>query len=371
MHKRRNIETARQLVGVQTYAQNTPLVQRARLLAWGALGLLVALAMIGVGGVGAALAATLQSPSGVTIDHVSVFRNLIETGDMLYVFEANISFTSDNYPSEAPASDSVIYRLYDEDGTTLKSSDSAYVYPLFETNGYGMNYGSFYFSASDNAPGWGDEVVINVYCTPGFFDPAVPVDYICTLSDYTTATSPDVNQAELYNYVLLAADRLTTEFDDTGVVMTTSSDSGIVLSPYGELYFTGAITGLSALCPDLYFIQVLIPEIMEVDPYDMSLGSDIHARIDGGDMDQGMDALGVALGVDGMVAAVLVFVLLSVGACVWTIRKGWGIEPGLGISTFIGIGGAFVIGDAMFTGLMVVSLLAIMGIAYLGPYKRA
>ena len=56
-------------------------------------------------------AATLESPEDVAIAHVNVFRDLAEDGDLCIFFEGTISFPSDNYPSEAPASESVILRL--------------------------------------------------------------------------------------------------------------------------------------------------------------------------------------------------------------------------------------------------------------------
>jgi hypothetical protein len=328
--------------------------------------LLVTSMMIGV----AIPAYAIDPPDNKSLQSVEVFRNLAEDGDMLMVFHWNWEFSvngTDQFPS-VPASDSIMYRFYDTDGTTLLATGRPYVFSTIETNGYGNNVGSFYFNAAANRT-WGEAYVLNIYGTPGFFSPAETFSYTLTTSDYTTQTTQAANRAELYNHIMLLCDRFNSLFD---VELKTSSDSGVVLSSYGELFFSGAIGGLQTLCPQLFFIQVYIPEIMEVDPYDLSLQTTYTERLTGTDLENGFERLGAFMGgMSGSLAAGLWFFVVIMAVCIFTLRKGWPIELGMGASVIIGIFAAILLGDVMFTLVMIGSLVAGLGIFYLLTFKRS
>lgn len=311
-------------------------------------------------------ALALVLPESIAVNDARVFRHLAQENDSLYVFERTLSWASDNYPSESPASDSILFRLYDTDNTTLKATATPYVFSFWTgVNGYGKGVDAFYFSASDNAPAWGAEAKINIYGLPAFFDPPQTATYTLTAGDYTSANTQVENREELYNYILLLADRLETNYPDDGITLKTSSDSGIVLSTYGELYFRGAIEGLQNLCPDLFFIQVYIPEMMPVEPYDMSLQTTYTDRLDDTDMERGFDRLGDVLGITGIAVTAGVFFVLVLALCIYCVKKDYGLEAGIGGSSLIGILSALVIGDLLFTLLMVATLLAGIGLVYL------
>jgi len=329
--------------------------------------ILTLLACLSISGV--AYAVFLESPSSITIDDVRVYRNLAETGDSLYVFQHEEAFTSDNYPV-TPASDSFLFRLYGADNIT-KATVSPYVYPYFETNGYGSGVSSFYFGASDNAPVWGSAVRIEVVPSPAFFDSVDSVSYVITPTDYTSSTSQEANRSELENFVFLLCDRLEAIYTDTSVVLKTTSDSGIVLSAYGELYFRGAIEGIQALCPDLFFIQVYIPERMSVVEYDMSLMDTYTDRLDDTDLGEGFENIGDMIGVSGSLTAALIFFGISLALCIWTSKKGYSVELGILGSAILGIMAAIIIGDIIFVLLMCAALLAVIGIMYMVVLKRA
>ena len=318
--------------------------------------------------------AYLLNPSSVSVPDVKVFRNLAEVGDSLYVFEYAINIPSDNY-SSTPASDSFLFRLYDVDGVTLKSSTQPYVYPFLGSNGYDMGVSAFYFGASDNASAWDAAVKMNIQGLPFYYSPAVPnvtyTFYTLTTDDYVTANTSEENRSLLKDYILLLCDRLTSNYAATGVILKTSSDSGIVLSNYGENYFRGAIPGIQDLCPGLFYIQVYVPGKMDVVPYDSSVSENYSARLTGTDMGEGFTRIGEALGTSQIFGAAIVFLGLCLAVCIWTIRKDWGIEPGIGVSILIGIFFALIIGDLLFTLLMIASLLAAMGIVYMFILKRA
>lgn len=315
-------------------------------------------------------AIAVEPPESIEISNVQVYRNLAETGDFLVVFHYDMPYTSDNY-SDTPASETIMLRLFDTDNTTLLQGGVPYVNPFFESNGYGDGVGSFYFGADYSPPTWEDACVVNIYGSPAFFDPAISQSYTLTESDYTTANTTAANQEELKDYVLLECDKLASDYADTGVILKATSDAGIVLSPYGELYFRGAIPGLQNLCPDLFFIQSIVPEQMVVVPYDMSLGETYAARLESDDLGEGFTNAGALIGVSGSVFAAILTFGISFVLCLWTTRKGWGTEIGMLGSALIIIAMALLVGDIVFTILMIISLVAAMGLVYLVLLKRA
>src|SRR3990172_639616 len=112
--------------------------------------------------------AFLAAPTSVTVENRKLFRNLAETGDMLVVFHYRIAYTT--YP-DTPASNSIIFKLYDTDGATILSQAQPYNFSPFDTNGYGDGVASFYFEPQD-APGWGSGYFINILMTPAYYSPS-------------------------------------------------------------------------------------------------------------------------------------------------------------------------------------------------------
>ena len=316
----------------------------------------------------AAPAYAIDPPDSISIHSQHVYRNLAETGDMLVVFNWNWSY-SDNYTGIThPASETVMLRLYDTDGSTILATSTPYVFSPIETYGYGNNVGAFYFSAADNVT-WGQAYTINIQGAPAFFSGNATYNQTLTPSDYTLETTQEANRNELYAYVMLLCDRFNTLYD---IELKTSSDSGVVLSSYGELLFRGAVDGLQTLCPQLFFIQVYIPETMEVQAYDTSLGTTYTNRLSGTDLENGFERLGNLMGgMSSSLAAGLLFLVGIMALCIVVARKGWPVELGIGGGILVGIVAALIVGDVMFTIVMIGSLVAAIGIFYLLTFKRS
>lgn len=331
------------------------------------LSLILIAAAIGLLPMGNVYAIT--APESVSISRVDVYRNLAETGDVAIFFHYDMPYASDNY-TDTPASETILFRLYDTDGTTLLQAGSPYVNPFFGSNGYGEGTGAFYFSANESYT-WEATTSINIYGLPAFFSENVTQTYTLTSTDYVTETTQDANRALLKSYILLECDKLAAAYADTGIILKTTSDSGIVLSPYGEVYFKGVVNGLQNLCPELFFIQAVIPETMDVNPYDMSQGTIYTGRLAGDDLGEGFDNIGSLIGVGGGTAAAIIVFLLTMWLSIWTSKKGWGAEIGLIGGALVATGFALLVGDIVFTVLMIGSIVAAMGIVYIVILKRA
>jgi hypothetical protein len=300
-------------------------------------------------------------------NNIRVFRNLVETGDSLYIFHYKIAFTDDLYPVQT-ASDTMTFNLYNSSGNE-SFSFAPYVYPYFESNGYGDGIASIYFAAADSAPAWGSAARLTIGGWPAYFSGLTEFSYTLTTNDYITATSQEDNQAALKTLVLLWCDRLTSIYSTSGVVLKAASDSGQVLSDDGIAYFTGAIPGLIAMCPALFYIQVYVPTNMDT-AYDMTMGELYGARAAGSEWMDGFEAMGHGLGVSGTVVATFLFAILSIIVCVMAVKRGWGIEAGAAISVFIGVTGALIMGNVLFAIMMIATLAAIIGLIWLLMLRR-
>lgn len=308
-----------------------------------------------------------DSPESITISNVQAFRNLAESGDTLIMFHYAMPYASDNYTTTV-ASRGIIFRLNNASGNVTQTG-APYVYPYFDTNGYGDGVGSFYMSATDNWT-WGSAGVINILTTT-LLTPYTIASYTLTAADYVTESTQEANRSLLADYVLLECDDLESTYEDTGVILKATSDAGIILSPYGEAYFQGVVTGLSTLCPELFFIQTSIPEVMDTTDYDLSAGEAIAARTLADDMGEGFVNLPTLFNMNMYAFWGIICVVATIVACVLTARKDWGIEPGLLIGAGVTTGMAFVLGGLIFGLIMLAAFSAIIALVWLLILRRA
>src|SRR6056297_2070596 len=105
------------------------------------IGALVVAIFMAVISASPAMASVPQPDTIPSVIQVDVFRNLRETGDMLYVIYANIPYST---IPDIPVDEAYWWELQSS-GTALGST-SGYAY---NTYGYGYNVYSMYFSADD------------------------------------------------------------------------------------------------------------------------------------------------------------------------------------------------------------------------------
>jgi hypothetical protein len=309
----------------------------------------------------------IDLPDALEIKSAAAFRDLIETGDTFIVFHGKVNYDSDNgtYPT-TPASLSIMLRFYADNGTQLASA-APYVYSPFENAGYGDFVSGFYLTANES-PTWGAGNYINIAGKPAYFTPVpAPVDYTLISSDYSTVTGSEDNQLALYIYIMGLADAFNSIY--TEIPMKSITDIGTVLSAYGEAYFKSALPGLEDLCPDLFYIQVYTPEVIAVVPYDKTLAD--TSRIEGSDLERGMNRLGVHIGVSGVFMWGIVVFVGTVALCIFSEKRGWGLEPGMALSTLLVILVAVLVGDTWMSLMMIVSLISAIGIMWILFLRRA
>lgn len=291
------------------------------------------------------VSAYVEELESMSMSNQYAYRHLAEDDDILVVFHYNVAFTSDNY-STIPASRSLEFRLLAANGTLLQTT-SPYVFPSFESNGYGQGVGAFYLSA-DNAPTWGEALTVYINQKPGFFETTDNISYTFTASDFSEETDQDGNRDELKDYILDQCDDLDASYADQNLDMKASSDTGIVLGPDGEGYFRGVIDGLQTLCPELFFVQTLVPTILPVTTYNMTLQDTYTGRLTTDDLGEGFTNTADLFNMAPDVFWPALILVVIIGVEIWARTKG---KPtGIGIVLGLVMTGALAvtIGGAIF-----------------------
>lgn len=186
---------------------------------------------------------TPDPDSTPTIEKSYWYRNLLETDDRLLIWEANIPYTT--APSTL-VTETFYWELLDTDNVTVLGSATGYAY---NSNGYGYNVYSMYFSAAD-AITWNQVYTLRLCGNPAKFDDPPQYTYPIPLSSYTSETAQAANQAALATTILQIAGDLDSRWGlSTTSTLLLETESGTVLSIYGESVFRGSVYGVQALAP--------------------------------------------------------------------------------------------------------------------------
>lgn len=283
------------------------------------LGILIPLILIMVP---ALPAYAIDLPDGTPrVDDIWCFRNVLETGDFLIIIYENTPYST---PPLTPYDVAFVWRLFDTDGTT--EIDQATGYPYHE-KGYNYNVVSWYFSASE-APAWGENYYIRLSGLPMAFDDPVTYNFQISGEDYSELTSPQADILESLSILVIdLAEELNLEWNlDTGEKLTTSGETGTVLSVEGESFFRGAIYGAMRIAP--YAFSYHIGDINNTwrnwdNAYSVNLSTQFEGSYLGEAMDAGNEMLGVDYNLFGLLGLLIGCAVLF-GACIIVGGDVWG-----------------------------------------------
>ncbi len=187
---------------------------------------------------------TANPDSPPSVDQKYVYRNLLETGDVLYVWYANIPYAT---PPSTPVTETFIWRLYD--GAILLGST---VGSAYQKGGYGYNVYSMYFD-NTTAPTWGSTYDLHLNGNPTVF--LSPPEYLFQInaSAYTSLTDQVDTQVALATTILALATDLNTQWAlAAAYYLTEEGTAATILSLYGQAVFRSAIYGLQGMAPALF-----------------------------------------------------------------------------------------------------------------------
>lgn len=189
-------------------------------------------------------AMAMAEPTSVTLYDIEIFQDLIYEGDFLAIVPYNIDF--ETQPDD-DIDETFVFRMMSTDGT--EQVGSVLAYPRYY-GGYGKGIVSFYFSENTT---WESAYIFRVQQNPAYYPTPQYWDFQVGASDYS---SGDDQAAELRARILDVATELGNEWD---VDLKSTSDTGVVLSTYGELYFIDAIPAIQTMCPQLFQIRIVSP----------------------------------------------------------------------------------------------------------------
>ena len=197
-----------------------------------------------------------------TIESFNVYRNLLETGDWLLVIYANIPYGT---LPDTPITQTFVWRMIDIDGVTELGDTVGYAY---NDDGYGYNVYSMYWTAAEvtaNGMVWGTAYDIRLSGNPAVFVTPPTYNYVLNAADYSALTVTAEVQAELADRILTIAGELNTHwgYGALGISLLEETESGTVLSIYGEAFFRGAIFGIQNLAPAAF--SVIIRDLDVID----------------------------------------------------------------------------------------------------------
>ncbi len=209
---------------------------------------LLILMVMGLLGFPSTVFAAIAAPDSLSIDNYYVYRNLIESGDSLFIFQYNFVYSS--YPTTS-IDQTFVFRLLSSDGTTEIGAAIPYAYANY---GYGKGIVALYFDSSDGVV-WGTAYKVRVSGNPAQFEAPPTYNFTLPTTAYTSDTSQEDNRDDLGDTILYTIGRSLEQAWGTGYTLISQQDAGPCLSTQGETYFRNSIYGLQYMAPQIFYLQ--------------------------------------------------------------------------------------------------------------------
>ncbi len=263
------------------------------------LGRAVAAAAIALLSLAAPVLADPDAPDTLEVVDAVVLQDLLEADDFCVFVHYNILYDPTAEPTDS-ARDLFLIRLMD--GATELGVVSPYPY---YNDGYDQGIAALYFDAA-TALTWEEPYTIEVRGSPFAWATPPSTSLVLVESLYSGVNGQSENQDVLYDWAIDALEALETNWS---VTLLESSEEGMILDETGQTYMTGAVPGLQALCPQLFWIK---SESMDVEPRTWGTAqADLYAaRFDGTFVGDGMDGLADLLHCTPQLLGGIVFVLI-------------------------------------------------------------
>jgi len=260
---------------------------------------------------------TPNPDSDPAIESFNVYRNMLETGDWLLVIYANIPYGT---LPDTPVTQTFVWRMIDVDGVTELGNTVGYAY---DDDGYGYNVYSMYWSAAEVAAlgmVWNTAYTVRLSGNPVVFDTPPTYNYFLAIGDYSTLTVTSEVQNELAAGILTIAGELNTHwgYPAFGISLLEETESGTVLSIYGEAFFRGAIFGVQNLVPGAF--STIIRDLNVVDrTWTDNYTSNLTTMWAGTWIETAQEAGKVLFGTDYDLLSVIMVLVMSIGVVIGNI----------------------------------------------------
>lgn len=288
-------------------------------------------------GITPAYADTPDPDSTPAVEQINVYRNIRETGDMLFLVYANIPYAE---TPDLPVTQTFIWSLIDTDGTTELGSTVGYAY---NNDGYGYNVYSLYFSAAGvTALGivWDTSYGIRLSGNPAAFDSPPIYNFTINVADYSNLTATADVKAELAARILSIASDLDNKWGlATAYSLLSQTETGTALSIYGEAFFRGAIHGLQTLAPAVFSLVIREIDVADRD-WDAEFTENLTGQWGGTWADTAQEAGKALFGTDYDLLSIIMLLVMCGGLLIGNIMLTGDHWNGLIDVAVIGVVGA-------------------------------
>jgi len=238
-------------------------------------------------------------PDALEIRSAIACRDLLETGDLFVAVHYNILYDPTAPPAET-ARDLYLIRLMD--GVDQLGVVSPF--PFYD-DGYEQGIVGLYFPVAAGLV-WEDPYVVTLQGSPVAWATPPTTSFVLGPTSYSGVAGQTANQQALYDWSIDAVQKLESNW---AVTLLESTDAGSILDETGQLYMTGAVPGLSALCPQLFWVQSASMDVSER-TWGTAQADLYAARFDGTWVGDGMDSFAAMLHVTPQLLGGLLFVLV-------------------------------------------------------------
>lgn len=253
-------------------------------------------------------------------------------------------------PPAEPANQIFLIRLMSVDGLTQLGAVTPY--PYYD-DGYGQGIVALYFDAA-SAPTWGLSYIVQLTGNPALYPTPPTVNRQLLSGDYSGFADQQGNQAAMASLVV---DILEVLESDWATALLASSAAGIITTETGEEYLVNAIPGSPGMVPSLFYVSSSSPV------YDRTTWTNAQAtiyedRFAGSWVGHAVNSAGGLVGIDGRLAATLLFTLIPFLVMMWLCQKWFArTQPAL-------IGGVSLLGCGTLLGMLDMFWIAMMTIGW-------
>lgn len=202
----------------------------------------------------------IESPDAFSINAIYAFRNVKETGDMLFLIDQTVDYNT--LPAENAYS-AVQTDFIDEDGVTVIANGTIFAFYKY---GYGRSAMILYFSAANctaNAMVWLDAFDFTMRGNPALVWTSGAPTTTANIDYWSTETAVVDVQTELAARIISVTQTLNEAWEYSGTTNTLLeyTTGGLMLSETGQAYWLGVAPGLNNIAPDAFGVRIEVPDV--------------------------------------------------------------------------------------------------------------
>jgi hypothetical protein len=244
----------------------------------------------------------IGAPTTIVIKGVDVYQNAVETGDMIFFVDFDLTYTV--LPTE-PVSETYFIRLLDPTGVEVSNVTP---YAFFDL-GYNRGVAVLYFNATAALSlTWGGAYSMKIAGNPSATWTVSPIPFSPSWTTFSWKTINPVStqRGVIANKILAYASTLTGIWADTDYILYTVQSGQGYLTSVGQAYFSIVVPYLTTIAPNILQSQQVTPTIIKRDNSGQSWQTSIDAFTHDTVFEKPRLYLGTLFGVSGrMVTGVL------------------------------------------------------------------